>query len=84
MPRGRGMRRGLLFGGLMAGASVAGAKAARNAKHKMVNCTACGATNDLDKKFCGDCGGQLQKTCGCGSAVMVGKKFCSECGKTVS
>jgi len=80
----RGMRRGLV-GGLLLGAGIRGVRNARLGQAvQMVKCAACGVKSDADKKFCGDCGGQLQKICSCGALVTAGKKFCCECGNAVN
>ena len=51
-------------------------------------CTACGAENAPDTKFCCNCGNKLEipappepKICpNCGATIAEGMKFCGECG----
>ena len=46
-----------------------------------MNCTVCGTTNDLARKYCLECGALLTVACPrCGSANAPGAKFCGECG----
>ena len=46
-----------------------------------VNCTSCGAENELGRKFCLNCGQRLALACPfCGSSNTPGAKFCGECG----
>ena len=46
-------------------------------------CPSCHAPLEANKKFCGECGAQiqLQEHCtDCGAVLIPGKKFCGECG----
>lgn len=46
-------------------------------------CPSCQAPLEANKKFCGECGAQIQqqKHCtDCGAVLIPGKKFCGECG----
>jgi class 3 adenylate cyclase/tetratricopeptide (TPR) repeat protein len=46
-----------------------------------VNCPACGTANELDRKFCGECGAPLAAACpACGASNAPGVKFCGQCG----
>jgi class 3 adenylate cyclase/tetratricopeptide (TPR) repeat protein len=46
-----------------------------------VNCQVCGTANELDRKFCGECGTPLAGSCpSCGASNAPGVKFCGECG----
>ena len=48
-----------------------------------VTCSACGAANATDRKFCAECGGKLEaetRTCACGAKAAPGVKFCGDCG----
>jgi class 3 adenylate cyclase/tetratricopeptide (TPR) repeat protein len=47
-----------------------------------VNCPACGTANEIDRKFCGECGTSLAAACpNCGASNAPGVKFCGECGR---
>ena len=44
-------------------------------------CPACGAENEPDRKFCGECGASMALACtNCGSPNPPTVKFCGECG----
>jgi class 3 adenylate cyclase/tetratricopeptide (TPR) repeat protein len=46
-----------------------------------VNCPACGTANQLDRKFCGECGASLAASCpACGASNAPDVKFCGQCG----
>jgi class 3 adenylate cyclase/tetratricopeptide (TPR) repeat protein len=46
-----------------------------------VICPVCSAENPIGKRFCGDCGEALARTCSsCGVEAQPGKRFCSDCG----
>jgi class 3 adenylate cyclase/tetratricopeptide (TPR) repeat protein len=46
-----------------------------------VNCPSCGTANELDRKFCGECGTPLAGSCpACGASNAPGVKFCGQCG----
>ena len=46
-----------------------------------MNCPACGTANELDRKFCGECGAPLAAACpACGAANAPGVKYCGQCG----
>ena len=46
-----------------------------------VACQVCGTTNELDRKFCGECGAPLAPSCpACGASNAPGVKFCGQCG----
>jgi class 3 adenylate cyclase/tetratricopeptide (TPR) repeat protein len=46
-----------------------------------VLCPACRTENEMNRKFCGECGAALAPTCAsCGSPNPPGVKFCGECG----
>ncbi len=46
-----------------------------------MNCPACGTANELDRKFCGECGAPLASPCpACGASNAPGVKFCGQCG----
>jgi class 3 adenylate cyclase len=46
-----------------------------------VNCPSCGTANELDRKFCGECGTSLAASCpACGASNAPGMKFCGACG----
>ncbi len=50
-----------------------------------MRCTACGADNELGRKFCGECGAPLARTCpACGSPNPSPVKFCGECGNPLT
>ena len=49
-----------------------------------MNCAACGAENELGRKFCMECGQRLASACpSCGSPNTPGAKFCGECGSVL-
>lgn len=48
-----------------------------------MECASCGSDNDLNAKFCSECGSPLQLTCPNGHPTAAGAKFCSECGAAV-
>ena len=51
----------------------------------MPSCTTCGATNERDRKFCGECGASLAVACAtCGSLNAPDTKFCGECGSPLA
>jgi class 3 adenylate cyclase len=46
-----------------------------------MRCSNCGSDNSTGKKFCGDCGAQLENHCPkCGAQNPAGKRFCGDCG----
>ena len=46
-----------------------------------MNCSNCGAENELGRKFCLECGQRLVAGCpSCGAPNTPGAKFCGECG----
>ena len=46
-----------------------------------MTCPSCGTQNEVDRKFCGECGAKLALACAaCGAANTPGMKFCGECG----
>ncbi|MEO8639574.1 MAG: adenylate/guanylate cyclase domain-containing protein [Chloroflexota bacterium] len=46
-----------------------------------MNCPSCGTANELDRKFCRECGTSLAASCpACGASNAPGVKFCGECG----
>jgi len=46
-----------------------------------LRCPACGTENELDRKFCGECGTALARACpSCGTPNAPAVKFCGECG----
>jgi class 3 adenylate cyclase/tetratricopeptide (TPR) repeat protein len=46
-----------------------------------VNCPACGTANELDRKFCAECGTPITAPClACGALNAPGVKFCGQCG----
>src|SRR5690348_7019420 len=46
-----------------------------------VICPACGTANEPGRKFCGECGTRLARTCqNCGFANAPTVRFCGECG----
>jgi class 3 adenylate cyclase/tetratricopeptide (TPR) repeat protein len=46
-----------------------------------MDCTNCGTTNDIGRKFCRECGARLSVQCpACGALESGGGKFCGECG----
>ncbi len=47
-----------------------------------MRCPQCGFENREGVRFCEECGGQLEHSCGaCGAAVPPGRKFCGACGQ---
>jgi hypothetical protein len=47
-------------------------------------CSVCGTSNDVGRKFCGECGAPLALGCSvCGSFNPPNVKFCGECGSTL-
>src|SRR6476661_98161 len=49
-----------------------------------MECSACGASNPSEAKFCGHCGVALGVTCAaCGKAVPSSNAFCGHCGAKV-
>jgi class 3 adenylate cyclase/tetratricopeptide (TPR) repeat protein len=47
-------------------------------------CHACGTGNEVDRKFCGECGAALTRGCpSCGAANAPTVKFCGECGEAL-
>lgn len=62
------------------------AKECRQPEPRYVSCQSCGAKNDMEAKFCRECGAQLEKPVvavlcpSCGAANDCGARFCSECG----
>ena len=49
-----------------------------------MTCSACGAVNPAEKRFCGDCGTPLVSRCpSCGASNPPGKRFCGDCGTTL-
>jgi adenylate cyclase len=50
----------------------------------MQTCSACGRENQPDKRFCVECGAQLEAACpSCGSRCQPAEKFCGACGATL-
>ncbi|HEX7172200.1 MAG TPA: adenylate/guanylate cyclase domain-containing protein [Candidatus Limnocylindria bacterium] len=50
-----------------------------------MNCSTCGAENELGRKFCLECGARLTAGCPkCGAANTPGAKFCGECGTALT
>jgi predicted ATPase/class 3 adenylate cyclase len=48
-------------------------------------CASCGTENELGRKFCKECGGQLAVSCpSCGVANTPDSKFCGECGTALT
>jgi class 3 adenylate cyclase/tetratricopeptide (TPR) repeat protein len=48
-------------------------------------CPNCGTENELNRKFCGECGTALVVVCSsCGGANAPGTKFCGECGTALA
>ncbi|MGZ4482435.1 MAG: adenylate/guanylate cyclase domain-containing protein, partial [Gaiellales bacterium] len=46
-----------------------------------MRCHSCGSDNDPGRKFCGECGAALTRTCpACAAANSPDAKFCGECG----
>ena len=46
-----------------------------------MRCSSCGSNNPDGKRFCADCGSELNEPCPkCGSENPIGKKFCGDCG----
>jgi tetratricopeptide (TPR) repeat protein len=49
-----------------------------------INCPGCGAKNQRGKKFCRQCGGNLQVKCpACGADEVAGSQTCSACGAAI-
>ncbi|MBW1799396.1 MAG: AAA family ATPase [Deltaproteobacteria bacterium] len=50
-----------------------------------MKCPKCRTENPESKKFCRECGAELQLTCtGCGADLLPEDKFCGECGQKVA
>src|SRR5437588_4473008 len=50
-----------------------------------MRCAACGTDNEPGRKFCGECGAALARSCPqCGTANSPGVKFCGECGAALA
>lgn len=49
--------------------------------NKKIKCPKCNELNDIDAKFCDNCGTPLVKVCTCGALNKPDAKFCDECGK---
>jgi hypothetical protein len=50
-----------------------------------MRCAKCGAENPEGKRFCGDCGAQLENRCHqCGIDNPLGKRFCGDCGAVLT
>lgn len=48
------------------------------------HCGACGAVNDLSRKFCKNCGGALREPCpACGVHAAIWERYCGECGADI-
>ena len=48
-------------------------------------CPACGSSNEVGRRFCGDCGTRLAVACpACGAAAVVTARFCGDCGTPLS
>ncbi len=46
-----------------------------------IPCPDCEFSNQIDDKFCGNCGNKLIKYCeGCGAETLLDRNFCSNCG----
>ncbi|MGH2636782.1 MAG: DUF7577 domain-containing protein, partial [Actinomycetota bacterium] len=44
-------------------------------------CPSCGTRNPAGFRFCGGCGGSLERPCSsCGAGVPFGFRFCGSCG----
>ena len=51
----------------------------------VISCHNCRCENPAGKKFCGDCGVELENRCPhCGAENPANKKFCGECGASLS
>lgn len=49
-----------------------------------MRCSNCGAENAEGKKFCGDCGAELENRCErCGTKNPASNRFCGDCGATL-
>ena len=47
-------------------------------------CPDCGTGNEIDSKFCKECGKPLRKTCPyCNAEVGCDSKFCNKCGRSL-
>jgi class 3 adenylate cyclase/tetratricopeptide (TPR) repeat protein len=50
-----------------------------------MTCTSCGASNEVGRKFCGECGTRLAAPCpSCGTPNAPGVRFCGECGNALA
>jgi class 3 adenylate cyclase/tetratricopeptide (TPR) repeat protein len=50
-----------------------------------MRCQACDTENEAGRKFCGECGAALARSCpGCGAPNSPTVKFCGECGSTLT
>lgn len=50
----------------------------------VVNCPDCGTANDVDSKYCKECGKPLRKVCPyCNADVNNDSKFCPKCGRSL-
>ena len=48
-------------------------------------CSNCGAANEADQKFCGECGARLAAACqACGASNPPGRRFCGGCGTSLA
>ena len=48
-------------------------------------CPSCGSTNEVGRKFCGECGTSLARACpSCGAPNAPSVKFCGECGTALT
>src|SRR6516164_4917411 len=46
-----------------------------------MDCSACGASNPSEARYCGGCGGALMLPCAeCGKPVPLSNWFCGNCG----
>ena len=49
-----------------------------------MRCPSCGHENKPDRKFCGQCGGELALACAaCGTQPEPGERFCGQCGAPI-
>ena len=49
-----------------------------------MRCPHCGSDSPAGKRFCGDCGTELENRCPqCGADNPANKKFCGECGSSL-
>jgi hypothetical protein len=49
-----------------------------------MECPQCGFENQVEAKFCTECGRKLEKVCPvCGQKNLPGGKFCQECGESL-